>query len=84
MDEDLTNLPENPWKGLGFPIFPQANREIEKPVMRAGHGGRGPGWGYSVVASGENSRKRVMEKGEPRRRHFYQDQERRRQAPGNR
>lgn len=84
MDEDLTNLPGNPWKDLGFPIFSQANGEIEKAVMRAGPGGRGSGWGYIVVASGENSRKRVMENGESRRRHFYQEQERRPQAPGNR
>lgn len=45
--------------------------------MKAGHGGRGLGWGYSMVSSVENSRKRVMEKRELRRRHFYQEQERR-------
>lgn len=75
MTEDLCNLPGSPWKGLGFPTFSQANREIEYHIMRAGHGGRGPGWGHSVVSSGESSRKRVMEKREPRR-HFYQEQER--------
>lgn len=29
MDEDLTNVPGSPRKGLGFPVFSQANREIK-------------------------------------------------------